>query len=265
MKLYSGIFALLIVFTTIAWKTTEPIAETYKVIKVEGNIVYEKNGNEMTRGDQFLSSEKLKFKNDAARAAVISKSRGRFLLVPKKKASTKVNLIAARSNISMRAGEINNLLDLKKFFSEKIVLLDEMEVKIDLTDFPINESNFFYATYQHNGQEIAKKLASNGKNVQIIRESLFKVDGDAIPVPGLTELTIYHRNTDEKTSKKISTFELASPPLDALKEEVNIIKEEQPKNSENSVFVRAVEGYLSDFYGKVEKDALRKWLSKQGF
>ncbi len=63
----------------------------------------------MQRGDQFASNQKLKFNNSDSKAAVISKSKGRFVLAQKKTNSTKSNLIPAMSNISSRGSTTNSL------------------------------------------------------------------------------------------------------------------------------------------------------------
>ena len=66
--------------------------DSYKVIRVNGQIVFSKNGNSMKTGDVFASNEKLNFKSSDSRAAVISRKRGRFVLTSNT-SSAKANLI----------------------------------------------------------------------------------------------------------------------------------------------------------------------------
>ena len=80
-------------FTTdLLTKTDDPINElaaktadsdNYRVIKVNGRILYIRNGKDMLTGDIFSPKERLNFKTDDSRAAVISKIAGRKILSPK--------------------------------------------------------------------------------------------------------------------------------------------------------------------------------------
>lgn len=241
---------------------TTIIADTYTVIKVDGQIKYVKNGNDMTRGDKFASNEKLDFKSQQSRAAVISKSKGRFVLTPKKVSSNKANLLPAMSNISMRSGEILNLLDLQKHFSDDLALLDEIKVKIKVSDFPMDNDNFFYLTYQHNGDEIAKKLESKDDHVVISRAEIFKIDGQPIPVPGKIQATLYHRNASSKTSKKINSFNLASPVYEDLKAEFDILRSAQPAPVNEEKMGKVLHAYMTEFYGKIDTEDLAEWCAQ---
>ena len=136
----------------------------------------------MQRGDQFASNQKLKFNNSESKAAVISKSKGRFVLTQKKTNSTKSNLIPAMSNISSRGAttnlsgandsvnlssaqnetQLSNSIDLQNYFTGNLLLLDSSSSIIQVKELPITDSSFFYVTYAHNGETIAKPLAMFG-------------------------------------------------------------------------------------------------------
>ena len=50
----------------------------YKVIKVNGSIVYVRTGSSMAEGDVFAEDEDLDFATPNSRAAVINPEKGRF-------------------------------------------------------------------------------------------------------------------------------------------------------------------------------------------
>ena len=54
--------------------------DKYKVIKVDGKIVFEQTREEMKKGDVILSGMALSFQTPQSRAAVISSLKGRFVL-----------------------------------------------------------------------------------------------------------------------------------------------------------------------------------------
>src|SRR4030042_4669496 len=75
----------------------------YRVIKVNGNIVYVRTGNSMTQGDVFAENENLSFQSPNSRAAVINPNSGRFILAPDNYddlSSAKSNFLPAMSNLS---------------------------------------------------------------------------------------------------------------------------------------------------------------------
>ena len=117
----------------------------------------------MQRGDQFASNQKLKFNNSESKAAVISKSKGRFVLTQKKTNSTKSNLITTMSNISSRGitsnslgtdfskqvysgqneTQLSNSIDLQNYFKGSLLLLDSTTTLIQVKELPITDSSFF--------------------------------------------------------------------------------------------------------------------------
>ncbi|MBL4705979.1 MAG: hypothetical protein JKY54_15750 [Flavobacteriales bacterium] len=258
-NLLSGVLILGIALICLSLNSDE-ILDTYTVIKVDGAITYEKNGKNMNRGDKFASSERLKFKTTASRAAVISKLKGRFVLTPKKSGTSKSNLLPAMSNVSSRKGEILNSIDLKNYFSESILLFKKSEILVKVKEYPQDEQNFFYLMYNHNGESIAKKLSFNGDDVIMERDSIFKVDGVEIEFQTSTAVTLYHRNAATKQSVKINQFNLVVPNENDIVEELSIVKEEGFAKEQFSSSARA---YLHEFYGKIDADELKLWLSSK--
>ena len=254
--------ALVISFALISISTTSEFPpDNYTVIKVEGSITYLNSGIKMNRGDHFSSNQKLQFKSADSRAAVISKSKGRFVLTRKKSGPAKSNLLPAMSNISSRKGEILNTIDLHNYFKENLLLLEKSAVMVKVKEYPLTKDNFFYLTYQHNGEAIAKKLQFEGNDILLERASIFTVDKEPIPVPASIQVTLYHRDETKKESAKISNFNLVMPNETDLIEELKIIQSE----SKEDEFSSAAQAYLAQFYGKIDADELKAWLSDNSF
>jgi hypothetical protein len=82
------IFAMLLLFfvsalvSSIGTKEAHKLAETdnYKVIKVDGRIIFQRTKADMKSGDVFISGTVLDFTSPQSRAAVISSLKGRFVL-----------------------------------------------------------------------------------------------------------------------------------------------------------------------------------------
>jgi hypothetical protein len=232
--------------------------DKYKVIKVDGKIVFEKTRADMKKGDVFLSGMALSFATPQSRAAVISSISGRYVLSASAKGQTKI--LPAANNISSRAGALINMIDLQNHFSGKYLVLGEMQLELGKEAFPMNENSFFYLSYVHNEEQIRKKLNATEDNKLILKqEDIFKIDGKAIPVEE-KEMTLYYRNDGQ--SKKVSSFTPVFPENSDLKDEVAIILQEF-ENKDNKVKIKEVTSYLNEFYGSPQKDNLGAWLEKE--
>lgn len=232
-------------------------ADKYKVIKVDGKIIFENTRENMKKGDIFLSGMALSFETPQSRAAVISSIKGRFVLSASQKGQTKI--LPAANNISSRAGALINMIDLQNHFSGNYLVLGKSELQLGQEAFPMNDESFFYLTYTHNDEQIRKKLSSVEDRLILDKDEIFKIDGAAIPIED-KKMTLYYR-TDGK-STKVNTFTPVFPNLDDLKEEVQIILSEY-EDKENSVKIKEVTSYLNEFYGNPQKEDLAIWMKKE--
>jgi hypothetical protein len=240
---------------------TSTVADNYKVIKVDGKITYVKSGKDLITGDLFASNEKLSFKTQESRAAVISSVNGRFVLTPDAKGGNASNLLPAMSNVATRSGALINALDLKNHFSENYLLLEEMELKINAEVYPMDKNNFFYLQYELNGENIPKRLDYHDDILELTAKEIFTVDGKSLPIPEKTKMAIYYRNDDIKKSTKISEFFLVSPDSENLKLELEVILGEI-KGKDVDTKTNEIAAYLYEFYGKPQKENLKDWLEK---
>ncbi|MFN5460338.1 MAG: hypothetical protein ACK5AY_10555 [Bacteroidota bacterium] len=237
--------------------------DTYKVIKVTGEILYKKSNKSMSQGDQFSENEELIFKTSESKAAVISVQKGRFILAPgldKSKTTAKSNLLPASSNVSSRDGSILNLLDLQNYFSGNILFINKYKVFVGKDNFPQTAKSFFFLRFNFNGETVNKKLSCDGEQIVFDRKEILMVDGKPIDVQQI-ECKMFYMN-DKNTSTLINDFKLLLPENENLKSELGILLEEVSKKTYEEK-VDEVMAYLNDFYGKPKKANVTEWLSSE--
>ena len=252
-----GVIVLVVMFVNL-------FSQNYKVIKVDGSILYKKNDNPLQKGNSFKEGEEFLFKTSNSRAAVIRPGKGRFILKPDNSnlAYAKANLAPAMSNMSSRAGALVNKVDLENYFKGKYVIIDKVKLKISKTEFPMDKDHFFYINYKYKGEDVNKKLTYVDDTLIIDRAELLTVDKKPIPNPNITDMRIVYRDETNKSMTTISTFNPVFPDVPALKEEVQMIIDSFSDKSK-SVKVKEVTSYINDFYGKPDKENLEFWLKSQ--
>jgi hypothetical protein len=233
---------------------------TFKVIKVNGQIEIIKSGQKLVNGLEFSDKEKLNFVTKTSNAAVINSQKGRMILKADDNDKNEANFLPAMGNISTRGVGIKNLEDLRAHFNGNYVILNAAEIDISLSDYPMNGNNYFFIQYRYNGEEINKKLKSEGNKVIIDKNELFKVDQNPIPIPDSCKMRLYYFKEADKSHLLISEFNLMSPDLESLKKEVQVIIDELKSNTANEKITQVV-GYITDSYGKVEDESVKKWLT----
>ena len=232
-------------------------ADEYKVIKVDGTIIFQTTKKNMVIGDIFVSGTGLDFSTPDSRAAVISKLKGRYVLSSAEKGQTKI--LPAANNISSRAGALINIIDLQNHFTGRYLVIDKAALEIGEEAFPQNDDAFFYLAYYHNDEQIRKKLSHEENSVILDKDEIFMIDERPIEVSE-KEMTLFYRNGG--SSSKISTFTPVFPDTDELKLEVEIILEEF-SDKDNPTKIKEITAYLNEFYGKPQEDNLNGWLETE--
>jgi hypothetical protein len=234
----------------------------YRVIKVNGSIIYVRTGNNMTQGDVFTEDEDLSFQTPNSRAAVINPTSGRFILSPdnyENLSTAKSNFLPAMSNLSTRGGIINNMTDLQNQFSEDIVILCEAGYFLNPYKFPMNENQFFFLKFKYKDEEINKKLSFDQNKLLFSREEILKVDEMPIKEIDNPDISLYYYNNG--VPEYISDFRLVLPDIEKLDTELKIILDESPGKSFNQK-VNDISGYIFEFYGKPDKQDVINHLGK---
>lgn len=231
---------------------------TFKVIRVNGEIVLQKTGKNLTTGLEFTDNDKLNFKTPTAKAAVINPEKGRLVLAASNNSSG-YNLLPPKQNIDVRGTTaILNDVDMLNSFKGSIAIIDQVEYLINNPKYTMGEGQFFYLRYSYNGEEINKKLSHNGKNLIFKRTEILQVDKKPIISFDSSDVKLYYYKND--TSYFISSFNLVFPDKNTLETEVKVIWDSMSE-SENSEKLNDIKGYLSEFYGKLDEDDFTSWIS----
>lgn len=254
MKSIIQIAVLLFIFTDVSTGQ-----DNFKVIKVNGTILLKQKGVSLETGTVFSVNDDLIFRSEDATAAVINPQKGRLIITNRSHdlSNARSNFLPAMYNIASRGGGLSNIIDLKNHFSGKYVVLDNQDIVLDTTNFPMDKNHFFYLRYAYRGEDINKKLQYSADTLKISRESLFTVDGNPIPSPDNTLISLFYRNGSE--SVLVNRFDLIFPDPEQLRKEVQIILEEL-KNKKATEKTEEVNAYINEFYGKVYRLNLITWL-----
>ena len=257
-----AIFCLAIIIGSLScfdFTYANELAETdkFNVINVQGKIIVANTGNEMKRGDIYVEGTRLNFTTSSSRAAIVNSSKGRFVLTGSSKG--KVKVLPATNNISSRSGALLNIVDLKNHFSDRYLILKNSEVQIGKAAFPMGNQEFFYLTYEYNGEKIAKKLRNEDDFLILNKEEIYKIDGKAIPYEE-KEMTLYYKKDGKGI--KINTFTPVFANNENLVAEVNILLDSF-SDASNEEKIKEVVSYLNEFYGNPHKENLKAWLKAE--
>lgn len=233
--------------------------DVYSVIKVIGNI---KNANNkaLSTGDKISSDEKLSFANNQSKAAIVSKEKGRLILVATASGKVSEGLMPALSNVSSRSGALNNAIDLSNHFSGKYLILSNYEVEINSSSFPMTNDKFFFLRFKFNGEEISKKLSFENNKLKMNASEILKIDGKAITLTEGTQVQLVYRNVVDKTSEIVATFEPIFTNEKTLKNECKLIAYELGSDAHKEETYAQIFSYLSENYGKPLQSNFNQWV-----
>lgn len=236
--------------------------ESFKVIKVNGTILLKEKNVSLETGTVFSEKEDLLFRNEDATAAVINSQKGRLILTNSNHdlSTARSNYLPSMYNISTRGGTtttLTNLPELQNQFVGKCVILGRYALELDEIAFPMNSDHFFFLRYLYKGEEINKKIPFSGDTLIIDRKILYVVDGKPIDKPDSTSVKLFYRKGSETVQITESNFVF---PDDAqLKTEIKVILD-AVKTKPYKEQINEVNGYISEFYGKVYMVNLISWL-----
>lgn len=243
--------------------------QDYYVLQVKGIVKKNKTGELIKTKDMVKADDQLTFSSSSDAVAVVSPKSGRFILKPGKQNKSnelmsyvKDALTPASTRLSTRSGGLNNMLDLKTFFSQPILLLPELQYKVNGQSFPIAEKTFFFIQYQYRRESINKQLKINPDSLlSINRSDLFKIDGKSVNESEIKTPVLHYYS--DKGSVLISPISFTLADLTAVKNEVEVLVETLGTSEKDSSKIQnEILNYLSEQYGRVDSDNLTRWLNQ---
>lgn len=236
--------------------------QSYTVIHTIGKIYDTQSGAYLVKGTKVDEGAKLRFDSNGARAAVLSSSRGRFIIQQNQSSGSQSDAIYAlisvlspvRGRLSTRSGSLNNTLDFQKHFNEGTIALvgKSYQVSISPNAFPMSESRFFYAQYLHRDETINKKLGSSEDNLIIDLSGFFSVDGNPIEPASISDVKLFYYDVGKGSSKFITDMDITYVSDETLKSLVSEFSE----NPSGPVLE-----LINSMYGKCSKEQVSKAIA----
>lgn len=238
----------------------------FKVITVNGEIIATKANLTLQNGVEVNSDDNFDFRKPNSRAALINSERGRVVLTEQNAADafTRAAFAPAMSSVSSRSGAVSTMAALQSIFTDKMLIIDEIEIQVGNELFPMEDQKFFFIRYTYNNETINKRLPFTGETLKVSKDELFVVDGKPISSPDSKIVSLYyHKKTDNNPeSILIKSFEPLFVAGESLKPEVKIIIDEF-KGQPNEKILAEIYSYLNSFYGNIDRTHLECWLSKE--
>lgn len=262
IKILNILALIIVLMTAISFTSKTSVryskSSVYKVIKVNGKILFLKTGVDLKTGDAYFEGTPLSFASNKDRAAVVNKLKGRFILQPNIKG--KATVLPATSNIAARGNGsvLLNVLDVKNYFSDTCVFVGGVKVTVGKEAFPLDKDSFFYVTYAYDNEKIAKKINATGQVLTLEESALFEIDGVRVPTV-LLEMTLYFMR--DGSPRKLGKFVPLFPSEEVLRSEVEVLLSEMSAESVDKK-VDEITTFVGEFYGKPQKDNLSNWLYK---
>lgn len=233
----------------------------YTVIHVIGKIYNTSTNSYLTSGSKLEEASELKFETPEAKAAVLSTTRGRYIIQKSNLESTKNDLVyalssvlsPARGKLSTRAGGINNQMDFVKKFGEGTTawLGNSYKVKISPTAYPTDETHFFYVSYTYNDEIINKRLISNKDTLTFELSTFYAVDELPIDPNKSTNLLLYYYNSTKKESSKLTSLSFAIVEKNEFIEIVDSFRDLELKER-----IEAIHEIIINMYGQCSEDEI---------
>jgi hypothetical protein len=248
-------------FNSIEIESSFGETDVYKVIRVNGEIQFEKSGDLMKRGDLFTPKMRINFLSSTSRAALISKTNGCIVLSPKSSNNLKANLIPAMENLSSRAGAgvFLNKVNLQNYFKDTLMILGKQSVKVSSTLYPIDDKRFFYLKFMYKGLPVYKQLIRGEENSFVLsHDNIFSIDKKEVVLEEL-EMELHYRDTELKKTEFISSFTPIFPNEKELLREYDFIKKNTGKGKSKNRDVFAA--FLNEFYGVFDRDNMETFLN----
>lgn len=244
------------------------VAQSYTVIHSIGEIYNLQTGKYLQKGMKIDETAALRFDSQNARAAVLSSSRGRYIIQETSSSTSQSDaaytlssiISPARGKLSTRSGGINNALDFKKHFEDGPIAVFDMRYILNISPsaFPMNEDKFFYTQYNYEGELINKKLSNNEASL-IFDGTIYSIDDQPVDPENVGEMTLFYYNNTTQVSSQITKIQLAHVSNEDL---ISISSNfEQPTSEENLL---TISEWVNDLYGKCTAEQVAEALSRVG-
>jgi hypothetical protein len=263
------LFCLILIFSIFS---SQGRVEEYYIVQTKGDIIVNKSGQVLKKGDKVKAEEIIEFRPADAKAVVISSRKGTLILQkpqhPSKKDGellymVKSSLLSSSGTLGTRDGLISSIADLKNYLTrDNFIVLETAKISINTQAIPLSKDQYFFIRYSYQDQLINKKLEHSAPYLLIDRNVL-SVDGQKIPADSCQNFTIYYRNQVINESVAVTKFTLFFPDMDNLNAEAKLIIDVLHKGGKiNEYIVREVNNFIKEAYGRPSEEDFSSWIGK---
>ena len=245
---------------------SQALGQSYTAIHVMGKIYLPDRQEYLTRGTKILETENLEFQSEDAKAAMLSSSRGRYVIQPGPKSTSTDNLAFALSSVitpvkgqmSTRAGSINNPLDFEKQLGEAPVawLNDELAFEVSSSSYPIDEDRFFYLAYTYQNETINKKLSNDGQSLKFMKSEIYKVDDQPIAPDAVSDMELFYYDAQKGEAQLITRPQLVNITADEFSELKASVGAGNGEDSNGALLE-----FINSLYGKCSAEELEQAIT----
>lgn len=171
-----------------------------------------------------------------------------------------------------RDGILNNKIDVFNHFRatakrdihlKPYLVLGTSKIEISPEVYPLNNGSHFFIRYIYHGEEINKKIPSQGNFISITRDNLYRIDDRTVSGDGIEKvMQVYYYNSHKNKSILIADFQPVFPDEKKLIKEVSALISALKTAGRSSEIVDEVLSFLYEFYGTPYKDNVKAWLEK---
>ncbi len=259
--------AFIIGFLTVSGLNGQP----FQVIKVAGLITNCASGDTLRMEDKIAATDSLCFVNTKEKYAVAAlidlENKGRFLIKAiKTEEGVQQHLVKnvlkrSDSRTGSRHGKMNTILDLQTLFgsAEFLIMGSSLRLALHPENLPMDDKNFFFASYEYRGEKINKKLPFEGNQLILSAEALYKVDELSINAGETSGFQLFYYPTATKKPVLVTGFLPVFLPDETAVKELDIIYRTMA-GDDPKIIQEELTAYLVEIYGKVESGNIASWL-----
>lgn len=220
--------------------------ESFKVVKVQGEIHRVKTGNILSIGENVQSNENLSFKDNYSRAMVVNNKKGCMILSANSN-NGGPQFLPAPNNMSVRTSLPAQPSEVLDFYYGYVAITGADSLKIDGDKLTIDADSYFTINYEKNGKSVSEKMAWN--NGKLSLPSVLMSDKPE-------KIEICYNN--EFGLKKKSEFKPIYVDSRTLREEIRLIFD--ALQGDKASKITATVSFINDFYGKITPETVESWI-----
>ncbi len=243
------------------------------VLHIKGLVKKKQSGEILKTGSKIKSNEEILFSSKDDAVAVVSASKGKFVLTPKQTSKNNTQIYKqlegmvsdyfclSKQKAASRSGAVFNLSDLKKVFNIRMLVIGEgFKLAINQANYPMNDSTYFYVKYIYNNDTIFKVIEFKEDTIIFDRNFIYKNKNTVIDTAAVEEMQLFYYHENKETSYEITPFKPYFIDKKQLKKEIDLLFRIMEIDKTH---LESVCNYISETYeGKIDKDIVNEWLNE---